>query len=124
MITLTENAVKQLKIISVKTDEKYFRFGASGGGCSGYSFIFRPLNEKESNEIFNRDWEEVGKNWRLIREDDIIIYVDVKSYFLLNGTEIDWEEDEMGLGRFTYNNNNINNYCGCGASFSISKEGS
>jgi iron-sulfur cluster assembly protein len=46
------------------------------------------------------------------------VYVDLPSYFFLNGTELDYTDELMGK-RFQFNNPNVDKACKCGQSVSF-----
>ena len=108
MITLTSNAIKELKSI-MKDQEKDFskvfvRVGCKGGGCSGMSYVFDINDEKkESDEVFVNE--------------DLTVICDPKSYLYLNGLTVDFKNEIMGRG-FTFLNITATGSCGCGNSFS------
>lgn len=107
MITLTPNAVNQVKTLLEKqgTPAYGLRVGIFGGGCAGLSYKFS----------FDEKPEETDK---VIEQDGVKVFVDVKSYLYLNGMEIDYHSDLMSSG-FTFNNPNAKSSCGCGTSFSV-----
>jgi Fe-S cluster assembly iron-binding protein IscA len=40
MITLTENAKKEITQVLDENKESYLRIAIQGGGCSGFSYVF------------------------------------------------------------------------------------
>ena len=80
------------------------RINVSGGGCSGMSY----------NLTFDNNQGEFDKTYKC---KDITIVCDVKSWFYVKGTEIDFSDDMLS-GGFKLNNPNANRTCGCGTSFS------
>ncbi|MCB9557531.1 MAG: iron-sulfur cluster assembly accessory protein [Deltaproteobacteria bacterium] len=103
-IAMTDAAKTRLReIFSAKPQAKALRVGLRGGGCSGYSYIFE-LDEGEATE---QD--------KVFRFDELTLYVDKKSYFYLNGAELDFIDELMGK-RFQFNNPNVASTCGCGES--------
>jgi iron-sulfur cluster assembly accessory protein len=107
MITLTENAVKQIKSLTEQQGKLGYglRVGITGGGCAGLSYKFS-LDEKPA------------ENDKVIEQNGIKIFVDPKSYLFLNGMEVDYHSDLMSSG-FIFNNPNAKSACGCGTSFSV-----
>ncbi|MFO1518509.1 MAG: iron-sulfur cluster insertion protein ErpA [bacterium] len=107
MITLTENAVKQVKVLLEKQGQSGYglRVGIAGGGCAGLSYKFS-FDEKPA------------ENDKVIEQDGVKVFVDTKSYLFLNGMQIDYHSDLMSSG-FTFNNPNAKTSCGCGTSFSV-----
>ncbi len=105
-ITLTKDAAKRINAI-LKGDGKEghaLRISVTGGGCSGMSYNLT-FDEKEKE--FDKIYESNG----------IKIVCDVKSWFYVKGTEVDFSDDLLS-GGFQLNNPNANRTCGCGTSFS------
>ena len=105
-ITLTKNAAKRVNaILTGEKKEGYFlRISVTNGGCSGMSY----------NLTFDNNQGEFDKTYNC---KDITIVCDVKSWFYVKGTEIDFSDDMLS-GGFKLNNPNANRTCGCGTSFS------
>lgn len=105
--TITNTARTRLEELFAKyPDAAALRIGVKGGGCSGYSYLFEFDNEepRDKDKVF--DFEGIR------------IYIDKKSYFFLNGTELDFVDELMGK-RFQFNNPNVSSTCGCGESVSF-----
>ena len=101
-ITMTDFAIEKISEMMMKNEESYLRVGLRSGGCSGYSYLFEFIDDKEENDkIF-----EFGK---------IKICIDKKSYLFLNGIEIDYEESLFKSG-IKLNNPAATRTCGCGES--------
>ncbi len=107
MITLTENAVKQVKTMLEQQGNVGYglRVGIQGGGCAGLSYKFS-FEEKPNDQD------------KVIEQDGVKVFVDTKSYLYLNGMQVDYHSDLMSSG-FTFNNPNAKSACGCGTSFSV-----
>lgn len=101
MITITENAVKEIQMGLAENDEPYLRISVQGGGCSGFQYVFD--FEKTKNE----DDMEIGQ-----------VLVDSMSLMYLNDAVVDYVEDLMGA-QFVIKNPNAQTTCGCGSSFSV-----
>ena len=108
MITVTENAARQLKILLEKENkpEVAMRLAVKGGGCSGLTYH---LAFEENPPHPERD--------KVFEANGIKIIVDKKSYIYLNMTQLDYTSSLMGSG-FQFNNPNAKKSCGCGVSFS------
>jgi len=105
-ITLTEDAAKRVNAILTGEGKKgyYLRINVSGGGCSGMSYNLTFDNkEKEFDKVYKSKGVKIG--------------CDIKSWFYVKGTEIDFSDDLLA-GGFKLNNPNANRTCGCGTSFS------
>lgn len=83
-----------------------FKFGVTGGGCSGFNYLLMEttLDEKQDDD-------------ELLKFDGVTIIVDGASLFAIVGTEIDYTTDMMG-SRFEFSNPMSKSSCGCGTSFS------
>tara|TARA_Y100000590_G_C15685697_1_gene1001535 strand:- start:1222 stop:1578 length:357 start_codon:yes stop_codon:yes gene_type:complete len=106
IIKLTDNAAKRVNaILTGEKKEGYFlRVSVVGGGCSGMSYNLSFDNQEKE---FDKIYESNG----------IKVVCDVKSWFYVKGTEIDFSDDLLS-GGFKLNNPNANRTCGCGTSFS------
>ena len=105
LITLSTAAIKQLKKIKAKEDSKGILFSIKSGGCNGFEYKFKGINEFEN------------KN-NIVTNNDLKIEICEKSLFYLLGTHIDWKKDIMGEA-FVFENPMANASCGCGTSFSV-----
>ena len=105
-IILTNDAAKRVNAILSGEDKKgyFLRVSVSNGGCSGMSYNLTFDNKEEE---FDKIFESKG----------IKIICDLKSWFYVRGTEIDFSDDLLS-GGFKLNNPNANKTCGCGTSFS------
>tara|TARA_X000000950_G_C13572737_1_gene520262 strand:- start:328 stop:663 length:336 start_codon:yes stop_codon:yes gene_type:complete len=107
MITIT-NIAKNKLINLIKKDGKSAFLYLKGGGCNGFSYKFKILEEdKKPNKL-----DET------IKIDNYNLYLCNKSFMFLLGTNIDYIEDIMG-SRFDFQNQNIETKCGCGTSFNF-----
>jgi len=110
MITFTNSATEQIKIIAAEENLKLpvnIRASVTGGGCAGFTHnleILEISKTSEFDEIFESKY--------------IIIHVDPLSYQYLNGTTIDYVIQAYG-GGFKFINPNVTSMCGCGSSFSV-----
>jgi len=105
-IILTKNAARRVNaILKGENKEGYaLRISVIGGGCSGMSYnLTFDNNEGEFDKIYT--------------SKGIKIICDVKSWFYVKGTEIDFSDDLLS-GGFQLKNPNANRTCGCGTSFS------
>jgi iron-sulfur cluster assembly protein len=107
-ITVTARAAKVMRAQLDKrgTPQAAIRFGIRGGGCTGYSYMFR--------------FEDAGPRPKdhVIDAHGVKVYVDPKSMVLVKGTEIDFETGIRGHG-FRFQNPNVDSSCGCGESISF-----
>lgn len=97
-----------LKNAKDKGDEKYFRAGIKGGGCNGYSYIYKLEAEAQENDV------------RLTHpsEPNVVVLVDPESFAMLRGATLEYEET-LAASQFVMRNPNAKSSCGCGSSFSF-----
>ena len=103
IITITQNAVKQLDNIIKNNQAKGIFFSIKGGGCNGFEYQLQPINQFEKKD-------------NIVIQENVSVEVCDKSLLYLLGTEIDWTQDVMG-SRFTFKNPMAGASCGCGTSF-------
>ena len=81
------------------------RVAIKAGGCSGYSYVFQwDKTPRETDQVF----EGAG---------GARIFVDPRSYKLLEGTVLDFDEENLMATSFTLRNPHAKSTCGCGESF-------
>jgi iron-sulfur cluster insertion protein len=108
-VNLTNSAIERIREIQQKDSnhEKFLRISISGGGCSGFQYIFE-LDEK-------RRYDDV----KILEENSkIIALTDQTSLQFLEGAQIDFVK-ELGASYFKVINPNAKASCGCGSSFSV-----
>ena len=106
MITLTANAVKEIRRIMNNNElesEVAVRVGVKGGGCSGLTYT---LDFDSRRTKFDLEFESEG----------MCILVDKKSHLYIKDTEIDWSYNLMDRG-LKFNNPKAKSSCGCKTSF-------
>lgn len=106
MITLTDNAVRQIKNVQALENKSGYalRVSVAGGGCGGLSYKLDFVAEgTERDKVFEKD--------------GVKVLVDPKSFLYLDGMELDYSGGLNGKG-FIFNNPNAKKSCGCGSSFS------
>ena len=107
-ITITDRAAaKGTEMLAQKDglESPGLRVKIIGGGCSGLSYRMAFENGPvEGDEVF----EQQG----------FTVFVDKKSLFFLNGSELDYVDALSGAG-FRFTNPNVKGTCGCGESFSV-----
>ena len=105
-VNITDKALIEIKRIMQenKIPENYgLRIGVKGGGCSGLSYSLGFDGEVKPTDT-------------IIEKDGVSIFIDMKSYLYLTGTEFDYSNGLSGKG-FVFNNPNAKRTCGCGSSF-------
>lgn len=103
MITVTVNAIEQIKEILLGEEAKYVRAFVQGGGCSGFNYGFT-LDEEKNEDDF---------------EINEYLIVDSMSMQYLQGATIDYTSDKLKGSQFIINNPNAKTTCGCGSSFAV-----
>ena len=108
VISLTDNAVKQIKKIIAQADKTVegVIVGVDKSGCSGYSYKLDFAKNTNPSE------------YEVIEKDGIKVFIDPKATMFLLGSEMDYKSDKLS-SRFVFNNPNEKNSCGCGESFSV-----
>lgn len=106
MITVTENAVKQLHSLlgspSAKPGADGLRLLVARGGCAGMEYQMKLDSAADGDEVV-----DLG---------GVSIYIDQESKPFLDGCEVDYVDDLSDAG-FKVNNPNAERSCGCGSSF-------
>jgi iron-sulfur cluster assembly accessory protein len=104
MITLTENAARQIKTLveQQNVDGKALRVYVEAGGCSGMEYGMAFDDRKADDE--------------LIEQNGVQVVIDPMSAGLLKGSVIDYTDSLQGSG-FQIKNPNVHSTCGCGKSF-------
>ena len=105
-VTLTDRAANRInKIVADEPKGTMLRVSVEGGGCSGFSYKFNLVQEKQADDL-------------VIENQGAIVLVDELSLNFMGGSEIDYVDALIGAS-FQINNPNATANCGCGTSFSI-----
>src|SRR5688572_6372436 len=108
MIQITDSAARVIRKQLEKNQklEGGLRIAVKAGGCSGFSYVFAWDNAaRDTDQIFE------GSNGAKV-------FIDPKSYKLLDGTVLDFDENNLLATSFTLKNPHAKSTCGCGESFS------
>ena len=100
-LNFTDQALKQINMITNDQDKKFFRITVQGGGCSGFKYNFG-FDAKPGNE-------------------DIIFgkaIIDKSSLEIISGSVVDFKKEMIGES-FVIDNPKATASCGCGLSFSV-----
>ncbi len=110
-ITLTEKAASELSALmkDQQKESSALRVWVAGGGCSGLSYGM--ALDAESPEADDVVFEQFG----------VRVIVDSLSLSYMQGSVVDFVDDELG-GGFKVENPNATNTCGCGSSFQTEGE--
>ncbi|MBA3269631.1 MAG: iron-sulfur cluster assembly accessory protein [Acidobacteria bacterium] len=108
MIKISDSAARVItrQLARQGVESGGLRVAVKAGGCSGFSYVF-------SWDAQPRDRDEIFEGLGGAR-----IYVDPRSLTLLDGTVLDFEEDNLLATSFTLKNPHAKSTCGCGESFS------
>jgi iron-sulfur cluster assembly accessory protein len=105
MITVTDNAVRQLRsLLKARgaTERQGLRVGIAKGGCSGLQYEMSLDTQKPGDAI--------------VEQDGVEFFVDGESADYLRGSTLDYRDGLTGAG-FHIENPNAARTCGCGTSF-------
>ena len=82
------------------------RVAIRAGGCSGFSYVFQ--------------WDKAPRGTDQVFEGagGARVFVDPRSFKLLDGTVLDFDEENLMATSFTLRNPHAKSTCGCGESFS------
>ncbi len=107
VVNLTPSAVTKVKEIMATQDPipAGLRIGVVGGGCSGFQYSMSFENQS-------------GMMDKIIRLEDLQVFVDATSAMYLNGCTVDYVETLEAAG-FKFENPQVKSTCGCGSSFSV-----
>jgi iron-sulfur cluster assembly accessory protein len=105
-ITVTSRAAGRIRDILGNTpDKRHLRVTVSGGGCSGFQYVFT-LDDTTADDDVS------------IERDGATVVIDSLSLGYMKGSELDFVDDLIGAS-FRVNNPQATASCGCGTSFSI-----
>jgi iron-sulfur cluster assembly accessory protein len=106
-VELTSSAITKVKEIMATQDPlpAGLRIGVVGGGCSGFQYSMSFENQ-------------AGMMDKIVKFDDLKVFVDATSAMYLNGCTVDYVETLEAAG-FKFENPQVKSTCGCGSSFSV-----
>jgi iron-sulfur cluster assembly accessory protein len=106
-VVLTAAAITKVKEIMATQDPipAGLRIGVVGGGCSGFQYSMSFENAS-------------GMMDKIVRFEDLKVFVDATSAMYLNGCTVDYVETLEAAG-FKFENPQVKSTCGCGSSFSV-----
>ena len=108
MIQITESAARVIRtqLEKNKKPEGGLRIAVKAGGCSGFSYTFA--------------WDVAAARHRSgVRGiERRKVFIDPRSLKLLDGTVLDFDENNLLATSFTLKNPHAKSTCGCGESFS------
>ncbi len=105
-VELTDAAANRISaILARETGKNALRVSVEGGGCSGFSYKFDLVGERNGDDI-------------AVEKNGATVLIDELSLIYMGGSVIDFVDDLMGQS-FQIKNPNAVASCGCGTSFSI-----
>jgi len=105
-VEVTDAAARRVaKVLAGEPDKIALRVAVEGGGCSGFSYKFDLVGERNGDDI-------------AIEKEGATFLIDEISMVYMGGSVIDFVDDLMGQS-FQIKNPNAVASCGCGTSFSI-----
>lgn len=116
IINVTKNAWGKLEnIINKSNNSNGFIFGVTSGGCNGFNFDLKLINQEEYNKI-------IKLKPTILKHNSVKLYIEPLSEMYLIGTTIDYVNEDFNKGifenKFTYNiDRKLASSCGCGVSF-------
>jgi iron-sulfur cluster assembly accessory protein len=109
MINVTDNAVRQLRVLlegQAASERKGLRVGIAKGGCSGLQYEMSLDAQKAGDSI--------------VEKEGVEFLVDSESADYLRGATLDYRDGLTGTG-FHIENPNAARTCGCGTSFEAAR---
>ncbi len=116
IIQITKSAWNKMGSIMKKSNNQSgFLFGVTSGGCNGFNFDMKLIDEKELERILKL-------KPTVLEEKNTKLYIEPLSEMYLIGTTIDFVNEDYSKGifesKFTYNiDKKLASSCGCGVSF-------
>ena len=107
-ITITEKAVKRIKVLASTNKKFALRIGLKKGGCAGMEYTMDFIETPNPTD-------------EIIEVDGARVVIAPTAQMFLFGTEIDYEEGLLESG-FKFKNPNVTEACGCGESIKFDNQ--
>ena len=109
MIEITESAARVItrQLSKERREAGGLRIAVKAGGCSGFAYTFAFDGAPRTTD---RVFEGPG---------GARVFIDPRSLKLLDGTVLDFDEQNLMATNFTLRNPHAKSTCGCGESFSV-----
>jgi iron-sulfur cluster assembly protein len=104
-IMLTKSAAERVRSFLDKDGGIGLRLGVRKTGCSGWAYTVQLAEDIQQDDI-------------IFENDGVKVVVSQESLGFLDGSEIDFVSEGLGM-TFKFNNPNVTDECGCGESFTI-----
>ena len=117
-IVITNSAWKKMIKVLNNTKKDAFLFSATGGGCNGFNYNLKAVENTEIEKIVDKKFAPP-----IYQRDKYKLVIDPMSEMLLMGTTIDYIKEDYNKqifeSKFTFTpEKEIASTCGCGVSFS------
>jgi len=105
IIKLSDNAAARIREImsDAEKDALGVRVSVKSGGCAGMSYVMEYLKELNPSD-------------EIVEDKGVKVFIDPAAVIYLLGTEMDYKTEDFSSS-FVFNNPNVTERCGCGASF-------
>lgn len=105
VVTLTPAAADRVKAIMADADKAYLRIGVKNGGCAGMEYIMEYADAPEPLD-------------EIVEDQGVKILIKANAILFLVGSTVGHETTRLS-SRFTFQNPNQTDACGCGESVTI-----
>lgn len=114
-ISITDSAIKQiLFLINLDSNNEGIKLGIKKSGCAGFRYTMKLVKNSKLKK-------EKDKNTISFFYKKILIYISLKEMPFLEGIKIDFVKNNINK-IFKFYNSKLDNFCGCGESFSINSQ--
>ncbi|WP_413883598.1 HesB/IscA family protein [Candidatus Desulfatibia sp.] len=104
-IMLSKSAAERVRTFLDKDGGVGLRLGVRKTGCSGWAYTVQLAEDIQEDDV-------------VFENDGVKVVVSQESLGFLDGSEIDFVAEGLGM-IFKFNNPNVTDECGCGESFTI-----
>lgn len=124
-ITITPRAWNKMADIIKKQNAYSFMFSAVGGGCNGYNYNLKLLDDKQ-HDIMYKEFSSGKFSCTILQHNNSKVIIDPISEMSLIGTTIDYLSENYSKGCFENKfvfiaDKKLATTCGCGISFTPKK---
>ncbi len=105
IVSLTDAAAARVAEIMAERGAGYLRVGVTNGGCAGMEYVMEYVDAPDALD-------------EVVEDKGVKIVIDAKAVLFLLGSVVDFESTLLHE-KFTFNNPNQTDACGCGESVTI-----
>lgn len=105
IVSLTDAAASRVGEIMADRGAGYLRVGVTNGGCAGMEYVMEYVDAPDALD-------------EVVEDKGVKIVIDAKAVLFLLGSVVDFESTLLHE-KFTFNNPNQTDACGCGESVTI-----